>query len=189
MKTPFLLIYPTVILFLLVHICSAQTKEIDSLRNLLETADDTTQVNLLRLLGEKSRFINKEKAVAYGLQSLQKSKEIDFATGEAKALYALGLTHGMTDDYASSLEYLNKCLPVANQNNDHSLVCDVYNALGIVYNRIGDYPASEESYLKSLEISDSFGLKENAAAVYENLGNLHDLMGEKDKAIANYKIH
>ncbi|MGN7514190.1 MAG: tetratricopeptide repeat-containing sensor histidine kinase [Allomuricauda sp.] len=187
MKTPGLLIYPTILFFLLVHICSAQTKEIDSLRNLLETADDTTQVTILRLLGIKFRFIDKENAVAYGLQSLEKSKEIEFATGKANALYSLGLTHGMTDNYARSLEYLNKCLPVANQNKDHSMVCDIYNSLGIVYKRIGDYPASQESYLNSLKIIDSFDLKRNAASVYNNLGVLYDLMDEKDKAIASYK--
>ncbi|WP_127140709.1 hypothetical protein [Flagellimonas marinaquae] len=66
------------ILLLVGNIGYSQTEEIDSLQNLLKTADDTTQVNLLRLLEIKSRFINKEKAVAYGLQSLEKSKEIGF---------------------------------------------------------------------------------------------------------------
>ncbi|MFN3137500.1 MAG: tetratricopeptide repeat protein [Allomuricauda sp.] len=159
----------------------------DSLQNLLITADDTTQVNLLRTLGIKSRFIDKEQAVAYGLQSLEKSKEIGFKVGEAKALYSLGLTHGMTDSYANSLEYLNKCLAVANQNKDYSMVCDVYNSMGIVYKRIGDYPSSQESYLKSLKVIDSFNLQINAASVYINLGVLHDLMDEREEAIASYQ--
>jgi tetratricopeptide (TPR) repeat protein len=165
----------------------SQTKEMDSLQNLLKTANDTTQVNLLRTLGIKSRFIDKEQAVAYGLQSLEKSKEIGFKVGEAKALYSLGLTHGMTDSYANSLEYLNKCLAVANENKDYSMVCDVYNSMGIVYKRIGDYPSSQESYLKSLKVSDSFNLQINAASVYINLGVLHDLMDERDKAVASYQ--
>jgi tetratricopeptide (TPR) repeat protein/anti-sigma regulatory factor (Ser/Thr protein kinase) len=176
------------LLFLLMgNMGFSQTKEMDSLQNLLKTADDTTQVNLLRLLGIKSRFIDKEKAVAYGLQSLEKSKEIGFSVGEAKALYSLGLTHGMTDSYASSLEYLNKCLLVARKNNDYSLVCDIYNSMGIVYKRIGDYPSSQDSYLKSLKVIDSFDLQINAASVYINLGVLHDLMDEKEKAIASYQ--
>ncbi|WP_306013907.1 MULTISPECIES: tetratricopeptide repeat protein [unclassified Allomuricauda] len=159
----------------------------DSLQNLLKTANDTTQVNLLRTLGIKSRFIDKEQAVAYGLQSLEKSKEIGFKVGEAKALYSLGLTHGMTDSYANSLEYLNKCLAVANENKDYSMVCDVYNSMGIVYKRIGDYPSSQESYLKSLKVIDSFNLQINAASVYINLGVLHDLMDEREEAIASYQ--
>ncbi len=176
------------LLFLLMgNMGFSQTKEMDSLQNLLKTADDTTQVNLLRTLGIKSRFIDKEQAVAYGLQSLEKSKEIGFKVGEAKALYSLGLTHGMTDSYANSLEYLNKCLVVANQNKDYSMVCDVYNSMGIVYKRIGDYPSSQESYLKSLKVIDSFNLQINAASVYINLGVLHDLMDEREEAIASYQ--
>ncbi len=176
------------LLFLLMgNMGFSQTKEMDSLQNLLKTANDTTQVNLLRTLGIKSRFIDKEQAVAYGLQSLEKSKEIGFKVGEAKALYSLGLTHGMTDSYANSLEYLNKCLAVANENKDYSMVCDVYNSMGIVYKRIGDYPSSQESYLKSLKVIDSFNLQINAASVYINLGVLHDLMDEREEAIASYQ--
>lgn len=175
------------ILLLVGNIGYSQTEEIDSLQNLLKTADDTTQINLLRLLGIKSRFIDKEKAVAYGLQSLEKSKEIGFSVGEAKALYSLGLTHGMTDSYASSLEYLNNCLSVARKNNDYSLVCDIYNSMGIVYKRIGDYPSSQDSYLKSLKVIDSFDLQINAASVYINIGVLHDLMDEREEAIASYQ--
>ncbi|GLU44964.1 tetratricopeptide repeat protein [Allomuricauda sp. NBRC 101325] len=181
-------LFPTLWVVLLIgHFCLSQTKELDSLQNLMKTADDTTQVNLLRLLGIKSRYIDKEKAAAYGILSLKKSKEIEFKSGEAKALYSLGLTYGITDNYAISIDYLKQGLKLANQIGDYNLVREVYKTMGLVYKNIGDYPASQESYLTSIKISDSFNLKGNTASIYINLGVLYGLMNDNEKAISSYK--
>ncbi|MHA7830002.1 MAG: tetratricopeptide repeat protein [Flagellimonas sp.] len=187
MKMSRTLIVHALIFYLIVNNCFSQTTKIDSLQNLLKTASDTTEVNILRKLGENYRFHDKEKAVQYGLKSLEKSKQIGFVKGESKALYALGVTHGMTDNYAKSLEYLNKCLTLATNQQDHKSLCDVYNSLGIVYKRIGDYPKSQGYYLKSIGLVDSLQLKVNVSSEYINLGVLYDLMGQQDKAVESYE--
>ena len=187
MKMSRTLIVHALIFYLIFNNCFSQTTEIDSLQNLLKTADDTTQVNLLRWLGIYSRSEDREKALEYGLESLEKSKQIGFVKGEIEALYALGVTHGMTDNYAESLDYLNKCLDLATKQKDYSNVCSVYNAMGIVHKRIGDYPASQGYYLKSIRLVDSLQLEENVSSEYVNLGILYDLMGEQDKAVESYE--
>ena len=171
----------------IVHFGYGQTQKVDSLKNLLKTANDTTQVNLLRLIGIYSRSISKEEAVKYGVQSLEKAKEIGFELGEMKALYILGATHGMTDDYVESLSYLNQCLDLALKNRDFEYVQSVYNGMGIVYKRIGDYPKSQEYYLKGLHLNDSLGIKEANSSIYMNLGVLYDLMNEDEKAKKSYE--
>lgn len=170
------------------HFGYGQTQKVDSLKNLLKTANDTTQVNLLRLIGIYSRSISKEEAVKYGVQSLEKAKEIKFVPGEIKALYILGSTHGMTDNYVESLSYLNQCLDLALKNRDFEYVQSVYNGMGIVYKRIGDYPKSQEYYLKSIRLNDSLGTIEKNTSAYINLGVLYDLMNEEDKAIESYQM-
>ncbi|PRX55204.1 tetratricopeptide repeat protein [Flagellimonas meridianipacifica] len=166
---------------------SAQTQKLDSLKVLLETADDTTQVNVLRWMGKYSRSIDKQKALEYGLQSLDKSKEIGFIKGEIMALYDLGLTHGMTGSYAESLGYLRQCQELSSQENNHRYMKMVYNALGIVYKEIGNYTTSKEYYLKSIRLVDSLNLPYSISSSYSNLGILYDLMGEQDKAVESYK--
>ncbi len=164
-----------------------QAQKVDSLQNLLATANDTTKVNLLRLMGIYSRSVSKDDAVKYGIQSLEKAQEIGFVPGEIKALYILGSTYGMTDDYAPSLTYLNQCVQLALKNGDYDFVMSAYNGLGIVYKRIGDYPKSQEYYLKSLQLNDSMQMNRNISSIYNNLGVLYDLMNEEDKAIENYQ--
>lgn len=164
-----------------------QSQKVDSLQNLMATANDTTQVNLLRQMSVLSRSISKEDAVKYGIQSLEKAKKIGFVLGEIKAYYSLGVTHGMTDDYAESLNYLDQCLNLAQKNNEFYFVYSSYNGMGIVYKRIGDYPKSQEYYMKYLQLTDSLGMAEENTSVYMNLGVLYDLMNEDEKAKQSYE--
>ncbi|WP_431160329.1 tetratricopeptide repeat-containing sensor histidine kinase [Flagellimonas beolgyonensis] len=184
---PILFILVLTSLFLNNNLSFGQAQKVDSLQNLLATANDTTKVNLLRLMGIYSRSVSKDDAVKYGIQSLEKAQEIGFVPGEIKALYILGSTYGMTDDYAPSLTYLNQCVQLALKNGDYDFVMSAYNGLGIVYKRIGDYPKSQEYYLKSLQLNDSMQMNRNISSIYNNLGVLYDLMNEEDKAIENYQ--
>ncbi|MCB0372739.1 MAG: tetratricopeptide repeat protein [Muricauda sp.] len=171
----------------LAHFGYGQVQKVDSLKNLLKTANDTTQVNLLRFMSVHSRSINKENAINFGIQSLEKSKEIGFVLGEIKAYYSLGVTHGMTDDYVESLSYLNQCLDLALKNKNFYFVHSSYNGMGIVYKRIGDYPNSQKYYLKGLHLNDSLGTTEGNSSIYMNLGVLYDLMNEDEKAKESYE--
>ncbi|MDF0716516.1 tetratricopeptide repeat protein [Muricauda sp. 334s03] len=129
---------------------------------------------------------DKQRSLEFTNKSLEKSREIDFVKGEIEALYNLGLTHGMTGNYAESLEYLNACLSLATKNREYQKIKQTYGILGIVYKQIGDYPTSKEYYLMSLKLVDSLQLDLPTSSVYSNLGILYDLMGDQDKAIESY---
>jgi len=152
----------------------------------LKTAKDTTEVNLLRTLGNKLRLHDKERSLEFTNKSLEKSREIGFVKGETKALYDIGLTHGRTGNYAESLIAFKQCLAHANQNKDYEYLKMTYNSLGIVYKQIGDYPTSKSFYLKSLRLIDSLDLQYDKSTVYSNLGILYHLMGQESDAIESY---
>lgn len=186
MKISRLLLCSPLLFFLFQSSCFSQTKEIDSLLNLLTTANDTTEVNLLRTLGNKLRLNDKKRSLEFTSKSLDKARQINFIKGEIKALYDIGLTHGMTGNYVASLEYLNKCLALATKNREFKKVKETYGILGIVYKQIGDYPTSKAYYLKSLKLVDSLQLDLPTSSIYSNLGILYDLMGDQDKAVESY---
>lgn len=170
------------------NFCIGQSKEIDSIQELLKTAGDTNEVNLLRKQGVLLRSYDKNKAVGLLLESVEKSKKINYLDGEINGLYSLGLTHGMTGSYAESLEYLNKCLTLATQHQDFERMNYVYNSMGIVYRRIGDYPKSQSYYLKRIKLIDSLQLEQDTSTPYLNLGVLYGLMGDHEKATESYEM-
>lgn len=182
-------LFPHLVLLFLIstNFCLSQTQEIDSLQNLLKAATDTTEINLLRTLGRKFRSHDKERALDYYTQSLEKSKQLEFVQGEIEGLYAIGVTHGMGGNYTESLDYLNRCLVLAAKHQDFIRVNQIYNSKGIVYKRIGDYPTSQSFYLKRLKLIDSLQLDQDTSVTYINLGILYDLMNQQDKAIESYE--
>ncbi|SDQ80695.1 tetratricopeptide repeat-containing sensor histidine kinase [Flagellimonas zhangzhouensis] len=179
---------PTLWVVLLIgQFCLSQTKELDSLQNLMKTADDTTQVKLLRSQSIAIRSLDVEKSIDLIQQSIEKSREIEYAQGEIKGIYTLALTHGMTSNYVESLEYLKQCLELTKQHNDFDTLINLFNTFGIIYKRIGDYPTSQEYYLEGLKIADSVQYYEDVHFIYGNLGLLYDKMDEDEKAIENYQ--
>ncbi|MEW2921894.1 tetratricopeptide repeat protein [Muricauda sp. ANG21] len=140
----------------------------------------------MRTLGVRIRSHNKEKALEYLHLSVEKSKRVGFAQGEIQGLYSIAVTHGMTGNYAESLEYLNRCLDLAVEHKDYKRINYVYNSMGIVYKNIGDYPTSQSYYLKRIKLIDSLQLDQDTSTPYFNLGVLYNLMGEKDKAVESY---
>ncbi|WP_298789365.1 tetratricopeptide repeat protein [uncultured Allomuricauda sp.] len=183
----FSLLFKVLTTILLVSsICSAQTQKIDSLKNLMKTADDTTMVNLIRWQGNYTRQTNPQKAIQLYKQSIEKSKEIDYKRGEIKGMYAIGVSNGMAGNYAESLSYFKQSLSLAEEHNEFEDISMNYGSLGIVYKRIGDYSTSQEYYLKDLKLADSLQLDTDKSDTYINLGILYDLMDQQDKAIESY---
>lgn len=113
MKVSYFLICPALIFFLFHNICSSQTKEIDSLYNLMEAANDTTKVNLKRRLGGLLRSKDKEKAVEMVTSGIELAKKINYPKGEIESLFSLGIIHGMTGSYPESLEVFKQCLALS----------------------------------------------------------------------------
>ena len=168
--------------------CLGQSKEIDSLQELLNSASDTVKVNLIRKKGILLRAFDKDKAIHFLSESVEEAKEIGYLEGEIKGLYSLGLTHGMTGSYAESLDYLNKCLVLATKHGDHERINFIYNSMGIVYKRIGNYPKSQNYYLKRIKLIDSLNLDQDISSPYLNLGVLYSLMGNHEKATESYEM-
>ncbi|USD24877.1 tetratricopeptide repeat-containing sensor histidine kinase [Flagellimonas marinaquae] len=187
MKSSFCLIFTLLLFLLSQNICFAQSKEIDSLQNLLKTADDTTKVNLKRRLAGLLRSKDKEKAVEMVTSGIELAKKINYPKGEIESLFSLGIIHGMTGSYPESLEVFKQCLALSKEHKNYEHVYKSYNSFGIIYKQIGDYPTSKDYYLKCIKLVDSLNLSLDITAAYTNLGVLYDLMDEPENAKKQYE--
>ncbi len=188
MRVPTPLLKALAIIVLATNFCSAQTQKIDSIKNLMKTADDTTMVNLIRRQGIYTQNQSFDEARNLIQQSIEKAIQIGYIRGEIKGLNSMAVSYGMAGDYPEALNYFRQSLALAIEHKKYRDISYAYGNLGILYKRIGDYPTSQEYYLKGLKLVDSLNLNNDEAAnIYINLGNLYDLMGQQDKAIESYE--
>ncbi len=155
----------------------------DSLELLLQTTHDTNKVILLSDLCWEYRFVSAEKALDYGNQALELSKELNYQKGIAQALNDMGIVYIDQGKYSSAIEFFNESMLIRSNLNDSAGIASLYNKMGIVYQKQGKLKDALENQIEALKIYEA--LKQdlwigyclnNIAIVHQNLENLDKSM-------------
>lgn len=175
-------------LLLSTGLLSAESRQIDSLNNLLTTSlKDTSKINVLNQLAFTYRHISPQKSKENALEALSLSKSIRYKKGEAKAEGILGLYHAITGDYFASVDHYNLALNIYQQLNDGRGISKTFSNLGVVYQYQSKYNKALEYYFKALELEEKNNNQQQVAVIHGNLGNLYDDHREFDAAILHYR--
>ncbi|MDZ4705932.1 MAG: tetratricopeptide repeat protein [Saprospiraceae bacterium] len=165
----------------------AQTTRLDSLKQLTTHKTDTIRIDALIALGRELR----KKDLDQALMVQVRAKEAAAATGhtdrQAKASNDMGISYGMKEDYANSMEQFKQSLRLHAERGNQMGVADGYNNLAIVYKHIGDYSQSLDAHLRALEIYDALGDQSGRATSLLNIGVAYDLMKEPQKALEYFE--
>ncbi|WP_258103594.1 tetratricopeptide repeat protein [Marinoscillum sp. MHG1-6] len=170
----------------LLQIGYGQSSRIDSLKSAITYKLDTVDVETYRNLGYDFRKYNKDSSLYYLKKSVDLAHKIGFTVGEAKSIFSMAVTHGMSGDHPEALGYLDQCEKLAQRVNDLDRIIYINNTRGIIYKNIGDYPTSHSFYLRNIRLVDSLKLDVSLSSTYSNLGILYDLMEEREKSLAAY---
>ncbi len=132
-------------------------------------------ISLCRLSAMLTRSNLKESIEIAG-RALDLARDIADATGEVRALHALGAALIEKGEYADGKEYLENSLEKARKQKDEKGITDALNTLATLYERMGEYDHAMEQLTASLEITEKGGFegaKENQAAAYANLAIIY----------------
>lgn len=162
---------------------TGQSAIADSLKQLTTHQTDTIRIDALIALGRELRKKDLKKALEVQVQARDEAAANGHPDRQAKALNDLGISYGMKEDYASSMEQFKQCLRLHAAQGNQMGMADGYNNLAIVYKHIGDFPKSLDAHLKALEIYDAIGERSGRAASLLNIGVAYDLMKEPEKAL------
>ncbi len=165
----------------------AQTTRSDSLKALTAHKTDTIRIDALISLGRELRKKDPDQALVVQTQAKEQAAATGHTDRQAKALNDMGISYGMKEDYASSMEHFKQSLQLHSVRGNQIGVADGYNNLAIVYKHIGDYSQSLNAHLKALEIYDALGNQSGRAASLLNIGVAYDLMKEPKKAIEYFE--
>lgn len=170
-----------------ISFCFAQTKNIDSLKVLLEAekSEKKTIKTLLELCWEY-HFVDAEIAREYGNRALQLAREYDLVDYEVEALHNLGVTHESQGNYKEALELELKALELRKQIGDRSKIANTLNNLGIIHDEMGDFKKALEYYFEARKIYEELKNDEKIAMVLVNIAIVLKAQGEYKQVAQSY---
>ena len=129
----------------------------DSLLNLLETATDTSRIEILIELCWEHRFLNPSDALRYGLQALSLAKALEIHEEEAIILNYLGVVQRNVGDHATALEYFFNAQRSAEEHGKNTQLAYAFNNIGDIYNLEDNSQQAVEYELKAIKIFEELG--------------------------------
>jgi len=181
----YFLLFLTISCQLLTVNCFAQKSAIDSLKNIIETAEhDTTRAKALNTLAWKLQYNKPDTAFILAEKSLQLYKKTGDQKGISNAYHSMGSIKDNVSEYEKALEYYNKSLKIRESLGDKQRMANSYGNIGIIYYNQSDYPRALNYFLKSLKIKekllerngnpDEIGrLKQDIAGSYITIGSIY----------------
>ncbi len=182
-------------LFLNESIATAQTPAIDSLLQVIEEQEASTQkIDNLLLISHNYRYIDITKSLEYAKKALVLSDELNYIKGRGHAYRFFALSHYFKGEFEPALEYGIKALDIAESIEDQLGILKATNTLSAIYNLKAKNDKSIEyllyGYKAAQELNDSMSMLN----LLQNLGYLHNEEGnttestEYYKQILNFKI-
>jgi serine phosphatase RsbU (regulator of sigma subunit) len=166
----------------------AQTKQVDSLKQVLQTArEDTNKVKILLRLSKKLYLTGSyDTSLLYADQGLILSKKIGYKIYIANAYNSLGNIYWLRGNYPASLKNHLASLKIREEIGDKKGIAICYNNIGILYRAQDNYPEALKNHFASLKIKEEMGDKEGIASSYNNIGVIYSSQGNYTEALKDF---
>ncbi len=150
---------------------AAQNRELDSLRNILQTSKvDSVLFDANRLIAMALWENEPDSALYYSNISLSIATQLNDPSKKAMGFQAIGISYDYKDNLDSCLFYLNNALEVYRDNKLEEGASHILSDIAIAYYLRGNYELALRNYLASLEIREKYGNKSFIAKSYNNIG-------------------
>ncbi|MES2730567.1 MAG: tetratricopeptide repeat protein [Bacteroidota bacterium] len=166
----------------------AQSAKIDSLERLLsQSKPDTARIALLTELGTKYWSSQPKKTLEYAQKALALSKQLKYASGEARSYQVFGIYYWQKNEYATSLDYYSKGRLLYQSINDPKGVANCLSNAGIVYREQGNYAHALDNYLQALTVYRALNQEINIANMLNSIGIIHKNQKNYEEALTSYQ--
>jgi tetratricopeptide (TPR) repeat protein len=160
-----------------------QTRELDSLKNVISTTtEDTTRVLAMSLLSFYTENVDSCLKIDY--KALALAKEIGFRKGEAKCLNQLGNDFWNSANYPKAMDYYFQSLKINEEIGDLAGMSANYGNISNIYSIQEDFPTA----LKYAQMSVAIRLKirNRLNLAYLILASIYEKMNMPDSALVYY---
>jgi len=175
------------LLFLFSEYIKAQTKEIDSTKQvILNTKNDSVKAEALADLSWLTKYSDPAKALEYGWQSIALCDAHQYEELKAHACNSIGITYWSSGNYDSARIYIEKTGALYKKYKNTRGEALTYSNLGLIFQNQGNYEKSLEYGLLGLRIIETLNDKSMTASAYLNIGNVYFLKEEYQTAKSYY---
>ncbi len=165
----------------------SQTRQIDSLKQVLPSVSGKARLEVLYALSNKLEGVAPMQAYDYGKEGVSIAQELGDSASLATLYSSLAFSSSELGNFAQSLKYGYLSLEVSTKVNDKKKIASANSTLGIAYVYIGQYSKALEYHLAALRLREQLNLAIPTAATLNNIGILYHNIGQYDKAIEYYK--
>ena len=189
------------ILCVLIGFTTLWSQEIpDSIMNRLESADDSTKVQILLDLARTYISINLQQSIGFSNDALEIAVNLNNLELQRSVLTILGAAYFYEGNFDSAkiawLQGIDVLEQLEHQHAGDSIKVADYrgsrgmllNNVGVVYKNQGEYDKAIEYYQQNLLIQEQLGFPLQVANSRANIGNIYYFFGlDYDKALENYE--
>ena len=166
----------------------AQTSRLDSLKRLLSTQSAQQEVNTLNELANAYVFhyIHSDSCTKYAEQARQKSIQLSYNSGKARALITLANMHGRLLRKPMLMQQLcMEAITLSKNAKDQVSLATGYYVLSLAYTLRGKYDSAIIAGEASRDIAKGAGYKTGEGWAYESLGFCYSKHGIYWKSFEN----
>jgi tetratricopeptide (TPR) repeat protein len=167
---------------------SAQNREIDSLKKVLQTqAEDSARVNTLNQLNRAYwQTGDFNKCLESGLSTALLARRLGYERGFATACGNIGVAYRHMGNYTRALEYYFTALKIDERLKDSAGLAKRLNNIGLVFLELGNREKALEHYTRALRIDEALGNEKGRATRLANIGSVYDNFN-RAKALVYYQ--
>ncbi|MDX1628128.1 MAG: tetratricopeptide repeat protein [Fulvivirga sp.] len=152
----------------------AQNSELDSLSDLLKReVSEKSRIDILNALAFQYIYVDPSVAKDDVNIALRRSKELEYAMGEAEALKVLGGINWAKANYAVALDYYISAAEIYEAQGEKLGLSKCLNNIGEIYNRLDEPDKALEYHLQSLSIKEKLIGKEFPLMSHINIANIY----------------
>jgi tetratricopeptide (TPR) repeat protein len=159
-----------------------QSRNIDSLKIVLETATKEDSANLLNLIAYYSRYDDVELMKEYCERAYELAVEFEDKLNQGRALSLIQYYYSEKGDVYNAMLYFEKALEVNESIGDTNNIILNLVAMGIAFENIGDLEKALIYYNQTLEITKKANRITASIDAYANISNVQKKMGKFQEA-------
>jgi tetratricopeptide (TPR) repeat protein/serine phosphatase RsbU (regulator of sigma subunit) len=170
------------------RVSKAQSKQIDSLKNVLKVAkQDTDKLKIIHTIAWGYQANMPDTAIAWATKELQLAIHSNQKLYIGKAHNVIGVCCMNKGNYPMALEHCLKALNYFEGVKNNKWIVSSYNNIGIIYSDQSNYSKALEYYLKILQIPQDPSNQILFGYCYTNMGVAYYKLSDFEKALLYYK--